>query len=219
MERPFPELRAVAFDLDDTLFDREAAVRSLLRTWLGKVSPETMCGILRLDGRGHAPRGPFFAWLQNAFPGLGGDLWTRFRAEIPAHIEVDPAARQLLERLAASGLSLGLLTNGGTVHQTGKLQATGLAGFFPPERILISAAMGVEKPDPMAFAALAAALGERPARILFIGDHPETDIAGAKNAGLTTCWLRRRDAGGMCGEADLVIDSLAEIIPLFSPSA
>jgi putative hydrolase of the HAD superfamily len=214
MQRLFLSLSAVAFDLDDTLFDREAAVRALLREWLGDVSPVEIQEILRRDGRGHAPREPFFAWLAATWPELGENPWQRFREELPRHVMPDPAARPLLERITAAGFDTALLTNGGVVFQTAKLQATGLTGFFPPERTLISEAIDAEKPDPKAFAALTAALDLPPERILFIGDHAETDIAGAKNAGLRTCWLRRRDPGGMCDAADLVVDSLAEIIPL-----
>lgn len=217
MQRLFPNLSAVAFDLDDTLFDREAAVRSVLREWLGEVSPATMREVLRRDGRGHAPRAPFFAWLEESFPELGGDLWRRFRAELPNHVVVDPAAEPLLKKITDSGLKLALLTNGGVVHQLAKLDTAGLAGFFPPERTLVSESIGWEKPDPSAFAALASALELPPKRILFIGDHPVTDIVGAKNAGLRTCWLRRRDPRGILEQADLVVDSLGEIIPLLFP--
>ncbi|MES2922952.1 MAG: HAD family hydrolase [Verrucomicrobiota bacterium] len=214
MQRLFLSLSAVAFDLDDTLFDREVAVRTLVREWLGDVSIAEIQEILRRDGRGHAAREPFFAWLAATWPELGENPWQRFREELPHHVMADPAARPLLERITAADLPVALLTNGGTVTQLAKLQATGLTGFFPPERILISQSIGVEKPDPKSFTALTNALDLPPERILFIGDHAETDIAGAKNAGLRTCWLRRRDPGAICDEADLVVDSLAEIISL-----
>lgn len=219
MQRLFRDLTAVVFDLDDTLFDREAAVRSLMRAWLGEVAPVTMDEILLRDGRGHTMRGPFFAWLEETFPQLGNGRWQQFRAELSTHVVADPAAGPLLKRLVSSGLTLGLLTNGGMEHQMTKLQATGLAGFFPPERVLVSEGIGWEKPHPKAFAVLAAAFHVPPERVLFIGDHPATDIAGARNAGLRTCWLRRRDPGGMCAEAELVVDSLGEIIPLLFPPA
>jgi putative hydrolase of the HAD superfamily len=219
MQRYFLNFTAIAFDLDDTLFDREIAVRSLMLAWLGELAPSTMGEILLRDGCGHTPRDPFFAWLEETFPQLGKGRWQQFRAELSTHVVADPAARPLLELLIASGLTLGLLTNGGTVHQMTKLQATGLAGFFPLEQILVSESIGWEKPHPMAFTALAAACGVPPQRILFIGDHPTMDIAGAKNSGLQTCWLRRRDPAGICAEADLVVDSLTEIIPLlFHPA-
>lgn len=217
MQRHFPKLSAIAFDLDDTLFDREAAVRSLLRTWLGEVSPGRMREILHRDGGGHTPRGQFFAWLEENFPESGRNLWQRFRREFPDHVVADPAAQPLLEKITAAGLTLGLLTNGGTIHQMAKLQATGLSEFFPVERTLVSEDIGSEKPASSAFSALATSLVLPPEHILFIGDHADNDIAGARNAGLRTCWLRRRVPGGISDEADLVVDSLEEIIPLLFP--
>ncbi|GAA5130938.1 HAD family hydrolase [Luteolibacter yonseiensis] len=215
MQSFFPDIKAVAFDLDDTLFDREESVRSLLGSWLGPVPSGTMEEILWRDAGGHSPRELFFDWLGKTFPGLGDDLWRRFREEISAHVMVDPAARGLLEQIASSGLSLGLLSNGGTVHQLAKLQATGLAGYFLPERVLISEALGMDKPDPGAFVALTGVLGLPPEHILFIGDDPVFDVAGAKCAGLKTCWLRRRNGSGNCGDADLAIDSLFELMNPF----
>lgn len=208
-----PGLSAVAFDLDDTLFDREAAVRSLLREWLGDPPPDFVREYLRRDGRGHAPRAPLFEWLEGCCPEVGENSWGRFQKEIASHVVADPSAVPLLEVITAAGLALGLLTNGGEASQLAKLHATGLSEFFPPGQVLVSGALGLEKPHPAAFAALATALAVPPGQILFIGDHVTVDIEGAKNAGMRTCWLRRRDPGGICGDADLGIDSLAEIIP------
>lgn len=216
MQGLFPSIKAVAFDLDGTLFDREAAVRSLMYGWLGQIPPVVMEDIMGRDGGGHLPREPFFAWLGKTFPKLGGNLWQRFREEISSHVMVDPAARGLLEEITSSRCSLGLLSNGGTSNQLAKLHATGLNGYFPPERVLISEAIGKEKPDPGAFAAMARVLGLPPELILFIGDHPVVDIAGAKVAGMRTCWLRRRRGRGNCDDADLVIDSLDELVKPFT---
>ena len=210
-----PGLSAVAFDLDDTLFDREAAVCLLLREWLGNPPPDFVQEFLRLDGRGHAPRAPLFAWLEGCCPEVGGNSWERFQNEIANHVVADPCAVPLLEAITAAGLALGLLTNGGVATQMAKLRATGLSRFFPPGQVIVSGALGRDKPHPAAFSALAAALAVPPEQILFIGDHATVDIAGAKSAGMRACWLRRRDPGGICSDADLGIDSLAEIIPRF----
>jgi putative hydrolase of the HAD superfamily len=217
MSSVFPGLAAVAFDLDDTLFDREAALRRWLEAWIGKLTPGDWEEILRQDGRGHLPRPRFFEWLTQRWPVAGCDghgLWSRFRAEFPDCLHGDPAAGPLLKQLNESGLMCGMLTNGSTVLQSAKLQAIGLIDHFIPGHILISEAIGAEKPALSAFAAMCEALALPADRILFVGDHAEKDIAGAKAAGMRTCWLRRRDPGGICPQADLVIDSLEELMPL-----
>lgn len=53
-------------------------------------------------------------------------------------------------------------------------------------------------------------LGGTPQDSVFIGDHPEADILGAKNAGLRTIWKRNpfwQEAAG----TDAMIDKLMEI--------
>lgn len=205
-------LSAVAFDLDDTLFDREAAVLSLLENWLQNPPEEVVREFLHRDGGGHAPRAPLFAWLEEHCPEVGENSWERFQKEIANYVVADPSAVPLLEAITAAGLALGLLTNGGAATQLAKLRATGLADYFPPGQLLVSGTLGRDKPHPAAFAALASALAVPSERILFIGDHVEVDIAGAKSAGMRTCWLRRRDSGGICDDADFGVDSLAEII-------
>ena len=216
------ELSAVAFDLDETLFDRTAAVRALLRDWLGVISQAEETAILTRDGCGYSPREAFFQWLAAAYPVLdatGEELWARFRVELPGWLVPDPAAATLLARLAADGLRLGVLTDGHAGGQRAKLRALGLESCFAPERVVVTSELAVEKPDARAFAALVAALGVPAERVLFVGDHPVKDIIGAKASGLQTCWLRRREPCGECPVADLVIDSLADFIPLLWPPA
>lgn len=213
------DLSAVAFDLDDTLFDRTAAVGALLDEWLGGLSPAAWAEIRARDASGHSPREPLFHWLGETYPKLGcggAELWERFRAELPGWIVPDPAAAGLLERLAEAGLATAVLTDGHAAGQRAKLRALGLAPRFMPGRVLVTSELAADKPDPRAFAALVEALGVPAGRILFVGDHPEKDIAGARRGGLKTCWLRRRP-GGDGSAADLVIDSLGDLIPYFRP--
>jgi putative hydrolase of the HAD superfamily len=213
------DLSAVAFDLDDTLFDRTAAVVLLLHDWLGELAPDASAEILTRDACGHSPREPFFHWLGETYPRLGcsgAELWARFRAELPQWLVADPAAAPLLTQLADAGLRTGVLTDGHSAGQRAKLQALGLAPRFAPERVLVTSELAAEKPDARAFGALVGALGVPAGRILFVGDHPEKDIAGAKRSGLKACWLRRQPGGGGAS-ADLVIDSLGDLFPLLWP--
>ncbi len=218
----FSGLSGVAFDLDETLYDRDAALRLLLRDWFPASGGAELEEMVRRDGTGYAPRAEFFAWLAETHPApgrTGGGLWEEFRRGLPLFIQADPTASPLLERLRAAGMTLAVLTNGDGAYQTAKLEATRLTGFFKPEHLLISGALGVEKPDPRAFAALTNALSLPPERVLYVGDHRVNDMQGARRAGLRTCWLRRRQTDADREEADLVIDSLSELMPHFLPTA
>ncbi len=84
----------------------------------------------------------------------------------------------------ATRVRLASLSNGNT-----ELERTGLAHHFAHR---ISARdVGVMKPDPVIFAHLCVALDLAPAQIAHIGDDPDMDVLGAKQAGLFAIWLNR----------------------------
>lgn len=52
---------------------------------------------------------------------------------------------------------------------------------------------------------------------MYVGDHPEVDIDGARSAGLTTIWKRTAHWGD-CRNADWNIDELREIAAIVAAS-
>lgn len=210
-----PAIRAVAFDLDDTLFDRRTALLCLLDRWGGtEEGCDLAAEVLAADRNGHAPRQDFFRWFASRCPSLGADnfsLAARFRRELPACIVPDPVTLESLEVLQSEGLPLALLSNGNTSFQSAKLKACGAMPFFQKSHRLFSSTLGFEKPDPRAFGAVVELLGIDAGEILFVGDDPQRDIMGARNAGMQTCRLRRPDRDVSETEADRVIDSLGEL--------
>jgi HAD superfamily hydrolase (TIGR01509 family) len=95
-----------------------------------------------------------------------------------------PGARAMLAALASRGVPVAMLTNGWNPLQTKKAQRVGFAG-----PVLASADIGVQKPDPRAFAALASTLGVTPESVWYVGDDPAIDVAGALSAGMRAIWL------------------------------
>lgn len=113
------------------------------------------------------------------------DDWQR---EVP----MDPQTPIVLQALRAAGISCVLLTNFDyPAHVHRLLDEIGIAEYF--ERIVISGEVGLKKPDPRIFA-LALADSD-PAEAVFVGDHPDQDVAGALNAGMTAVLLQRGMAG------------------------
>ncbi|MEK7953621.1 HAD family hydrolase [Luteolibacter sp. Y139] len=213
----FP-IRAVAFDLDDTLFDRRMALARLLDEWSSSaVNPEDAW---KVDQDGQAPREEFFGWLASRFGGPGGNgpsSARHFQRAFPLHVTPDPAVLHVLDRLRESGLPLGLLSNGSPGMQMAKLRACGAAGYFDKCCRLFSGGIQLEKPDPRAFLLLASRLDCRPGEILFVGDDPVRDIAGAAAAGMMTCRLKRPGRTGDCEGA--TIESMAELPMLLAAHA
>ena len=97
-----------------------------------------------------------------------------------------PGAKKIIQRLARSGVSLGLLSNAqcNTLPSLG-----GLADLFAPELTLLSYQHGVAKPSPGLFEILSQRLAGRnitPAETLYIGNDPLHDILPAAAAGFRT---------------------------------
>ncbi|WP_367870546.1 HAD family hydrolase [Luteolibacter sp. Populi] len=204
----------MAFDLDDTLFDRRTALQRVLEHWRGAPLDDAEINeVLEHDGDGHAPRRDFHAWLAERFPATGGEareVGKRFRHDLPRHIMPDPAVLETLELLKARGIPLALLSNGSAAFQMAKLRACGAAPFFGRERLLFSGTLGVAKPDRRCFEALADCLGLPAGEILFIGDNLERDIRGAQAAGMQCCQLIR--PGRASENAEPVIHPLREVM-------
>lgn len=114
-----------------------------------------------------------------------------------------------LDALAATGIRLGLITNGDLAFQRRKLQATGLDSRF--EHVVASGELGVAKPDPAIFRHTCALFGVEPAAAAYVGDRLRTDAIGAARAGLTGVWLNRYAAASVRAVADSIESATAEL--------
>jgi putative hydrolase of the HAD superfamily len=99
-----------------------------------------------------------------------------------------PGARSGLQRLAETGLRLGIVSNSdGTVEQTLRnveLTQVGEGPGVPVEILLDSFTVGVEKPDPAIFAIALKAMEVSASQAIYVGDTRTFDVAGALRAGL-----------------------------------
>lgn len=83
--------------------------------------------------------------------------------------------------------SLYIITNGASLTQRGRFSICPLTPLF--QGIFISEDMGVQKPQKEYFNAVAAAIpGFAPKQALVIGDSLSSDMLGAHNAGIDSCW-------------------------------
>lgn len=119
---------------------------------------------------------------------LADELADAFRAARRARHPVDPDAGGILDELAREH-ALGLVTNGAPDVQREKLAGTDLAHHFSVN--VVSAEVGVGKPDPRIFEIALRALGVRAQEAAMVGDSLERDVAGARRAGLRAIWIDR----------------------------
>ncbi|MBD0711268.1 MULTISPECIES: HAD family hydrolase [unclassified Streptomyces] len=90
-----------------------------------------------------------------------------------------------------------ILSNSSIRNQDRKLRVLGIRDRF--ETVLCAAELGVAKPAPEAFHAACTALDLRPSEVAYVGDQPDIDARGAAEAGLRGIWLDRADTGGRPG--------------------
>jgi HAD superfamily hydrolase (TIGR01549 family) len=132
------------------------------------------------------------------------------------HWSTMPGVDPILEELRGADYRLGMISNAGNEANVHRLiDNAGLRPYFDP--ILISAAVGLRKPNPALFEMVLRAWALPPEETVMIGDTLGADILGAQNAGMHQIWLtldadtpaNRAHAGTIIPEA--TASTLAEI--------
>ncbi|MBI4416241.1 MAG: HAD-IA family hydrolase [Euryarchaeota archaeon] len=139
------------------------------------------------------------------------EAWDRFwRRYLDAHTEVlrpYPDAAECLNRLAARGLHLGVLSDVDIDFMDFALGIIGFRSRF--DSITTSEEVGVGKPNPKAFRLALQKAGCRPGEAVYVGDSPVRDVRGAKALGMRAIHLAR--TGEPAPEADRAVRSLREV--------
>ncbi|MEU1514227.1 HAD family hydrolase [Streptomyces sp. NPDC005811] len=203
-------IRAVVWDVDDTLFDYTTADREGMR---GHLVAEGL-----LAGYGTAERAldrwrevtdrqwARFSAGETSFDGQRrdrvrifldrpeltddetDDWFRRYLTHYEAAWSLFPDVLPVLDALAASHRHA-VLSNSSLHVQDHKLRVLGVHDRF--ETILCAAELGVSKPEAAAFLAACDALELAPHQVAYVGDHPEIDGRGAADAGLLSVWIDR----------------------------
>lgn len=198
------EIRAILFDFDDTLGDRDAAFLQGLDRFIRYYFPElTEEEVHRRQeemfhynraGYGNVIR--YIDLVQHFLakwgrPEVAPEVALRrlcdgFSADYPLH----PDGISTLLTLRKQGYKLGLITNGSSYPQNRKLDSSGLRPYF--DLVTVCGEEGLQKPHPLIFRRTAARLGVPVECCLYVGDHPLNDIAAAQAVGMSAV---RKDAG------------------------
>lgn len=190
----------LVFDLDNTLVDRNGAMRQTISLWLQEQGNQqfndtvVLDSVMEKDSWGYLDRFVFADWLHGQYGAKtditysAEELLNWLFSRIPGFMKPIPEVSDFL-RLASQTHRLGLATNGSSINQRNKLRLSALADFFDDELVFISGEVGVPKPDPVFYQRMIEKAQLNPDRTLFIGDHPEHDIAGPKSAGFHVCWV------------------------------
>jgi putative hydrolase of the HAD superfamily len=155
------DVQAVLFDLDGTLLDRRRSFERFVRDQWERFAnclraaadqEQYVRFLVEHDRDGYAPRKTLFTAVVTQFklPSVIAEtLRNDYRAGFPQACLLFPDAVRTLACLRASGLKLGLITNGSLPMQSRKLQCLALSPLF--DIVLISDAEGISKPDRRIF--------------------------------------------------------------------
>jgi putative hydrolase of the HAD superfamily len=210
-------IKAVLFDLDGTLLDRDASVKGFIDSqydrldrMVGHIPREDYISrFIELDQRGYAWKDKVYQQLVKEFyitELTWEELLQDYITDFKNHCVAFPNLVPILEELKSRDLRLGMITNGWGQFQLDNIKALGIEKYF--DCILISEWEGIKKPDPEIFKRALIQLNIPPQQSIFVGDHPENDVKAAQNAGLIGIW--KRDLQWKV-EVEFIVNDLAEI--------
>jgi putative hydrolase of the HAD superfamily len=204
-------VKAVIFDLDDTLFDHTTSAGTAVRRWIDELgvnwSDELLARWFEIEQVSHdrfvagelthpehrrARLHAFLPVLGRPVPGEDAALdefYEGYLHHYRASWAAFPDALPALKVAQGNGWRIGVLTNGSTVQQNAKLAAIGLAPYV--EVVATTESLGFGKPVAEAYLTTCRLLGVEPADTLMIGDNFELDVLGARAAGLSAEHLDR----------------------------
>ena len=125
-------------------------------------------------------------------------------------------AREALEHFHRCGLRLAVVSNCAFSQDVLRyeLGKHGLADRL--EFIVVSAEYSVRKPSPLLFETAAARLGVACRDIWFVGDRLDTDVAGAKAAGMKAVWFQPGNTSESSSDASVLrVDSWNDLLHRF----
>lgn len=202
-------LRAVLFDLDDTLFDHRLCARQALAalhaahdcfhtcpfpafermhaSFLEELHRRVMTGELPLD---EARQMRF----KRLFEAVGVNPETELVARAAAayrdgyrELRKPIAGAVDLLALVKTRATVGIVSNNLREEQADKLRHCGLDAYV--DALIVSEEAGVSKPDPEIFRIALRALDCGASEVVMVGDSWSADVVGARAAGIAPIWF------------------------------
>ncbi len=221
-----PDVRAVAFDLDDTFWDCAPAIEraeSILNDWLAREAPEV------LERHAAVPMLERRQATLDAQPALASDvsaLRKRMLAELFREAKHDHALSEEAYKVFYKARSEVVLYEGviplldalrpryrvaAITNGNADLQQIGIADRFD---IVLRATLEVPaKPDTAMFSQALDHFNLGPQAMVHVGDSPTTDVAGAQAAGVAAVWFNQsgRAWSGPAPAPEYTVTSIPEL--------
>lgn len=199
-------IKAIAFDFDHTLYDRDATYVNLydsfttvMKDYLKKGIPrEELISILQKADREGLYAKKWAAWRgiyrrlceYDVFTNEPGfELYYAYILEwYPKRIQAYDDTYSTINWCRENGYRTAIITNGPEDYQMKKIRKLKLDQYV--DSIVVGGAIGRQKPLPEPFLATAENLDLKCSEIIYVGDDPVNDVEGSRKAGLTPVWFR-----------------------------
>ncbi|MDC2867663.1 MULTISPECIES: HAD family hydrolase [unclassified Bacillus (in: firmicutes)] len=213
-------IKAIIFDLDGTLLDRDQSLKLFIRDqykrYLGELKhiseEQYVTRFIELDNKGYVWKDKVYEQLLREY-GISSLTWEQLLEDyiksFQHHCMPFPHMENVLQELKKRGFLLGMITNGFTEFQLLNIRALGIEKYM--DTILVSEQEGIKKPQAEIFLRALERLGVKPEESIYIGDHPENDVIGARNVGMHAIW-KKDTFWGQPFTGEHVIEDLEELL-------
>lgn len=226
------DIKAVIFDLDDTLFDHRHSLQAgllalqkacpdSLQAWplahltdtyvdlVESLHVQVLQGLLTPDQARIQRICAFFSTYGRVLSSDEAQIYAAlYRETYQAARQPVPGAIALLQYLHAT-VKIGIITNNTSLEQREKLDACGFTPWV--DVVVISEEVGFIKPDPAIFAIALQQLGCGADQAVMVGDSWKSDIVGAHQAGIKSIWLNR--FGEICPDSSIGATTIESLTP------
>jgi putative hydrolase of the HAD superfamily len=193
------KIKAIIFDVDETLVDRRKAFicfcRYMIDTYAKEypfqgTEDELISYMVDIDENGYSGLKKFYTELLERWQlPLSLESFILERNEVFGKMAIPyPELYEVLDTLKGR-YRLGIITNGYSRVQRDKIETVKIADYF--DTILVSGELEFEKPDCRIFELACRRLGVSKEEAVYVGDYYPNDIAGAIGAQIKPIWISR----------------------------
>lgn len=217
-------VRAVIFDMDNTLFDLIGAKMAACDTTSEYLERDDGQELFSYFLR---PDWGFEDWRNIRDYLLDRDIFTAqrffdvcnlYEQEKLKHITAYPGVTEVVLEIRGKGIPLALVTDADMSHARRRLEKAGLSGAF--DHLVTYEMTGRKKPDTAPFLLALRKLGSESSETAMIGDSPHRDLVPAHEVGMQTFYARYGDRlAGTRGEVrtEYTLNSILDLPGLLYP--
>jgi putative hydrolase of the HAD superfamily len=216
-------VKAILFDMDNTLFDFVAAKLEACRKILSYIgngksaqSPSELFNYFLRGIYGFEDYENIKDYMQerNFYTPAGyGECCRIYEREKLQNLVLYPGVKETLIKLKESDFKLGIITDANHYHASARLSKVKLLEYFNP--VVAADMTGTKKPDPAHFLFALKSLEIKPEESLVVGDSIRRDMMPARELGFKTAYAsygdwRPSENTDMC--FDFKLDTFSDVL-------